>query len=114
MRYPHYLTKKIRENAVLLEAQHGQSVDGEEIVKAEHARYVNAIMTICGMYDGSGEFALTVGFPAKSGVGGGILGVIPRTMGIGVYAPALDKHGNSMAGVKVLAQLSRELDLSIY
>ena len=53
-------------------------------------------------------------FPAKSGVGGGILGVIPRTMGIGVYAPALDKHGNRMAGVKVLAQISRELDLGIF
>lgn len=66
------------------------------------------------MYDGSGEFALTVSFPAKSGVGGGSMGVIPRQMGVGVYAPSLDKHGNSVAGVQALARLSQAMDLSIY
>lgn len=89
-------------------------VTGERLFPAHYAKYVTATMATCGMYDGSGEFALEVGFPAKSGVGGGILGVIPRSMGIGVYAPALDRHGNSVAGVQALAQLSRELDLSIY
>ena len=89
-------------------------ITGERLFPAQYAKYVTATMATCGMYDGSGEFALEVGFPAKSGVGGGILGVIPRSMGIGVYAPALDKHGNSVAGVQALAQLSRELDLSIY
>ena len=86
----------------------------EHVFPAEYAKYVNATLATCGMYDGSGEFALHVGFPAKSGVGGGVMGVVPRRMGIGVFAPALDKHGNSVAGVKMLAELSSALDLSIY
>ena len=96
-------------------ANHGtHPVTGEQMFPAEFAKYVTATLATCGMYDGSGEFALNVGFPAKSGVGGGIMGVIPHRMGIGVFAPSLDKRGNSVAGMKVLEKLSQALDLSIY
>jgi len=66
------------------------------------------------MYDGSGEFALNVGVPAKSGVGGGIMAVVPFRMGIGVFSPALDEKGNSVAGKKILETISKKMQLSIF
>ena len=86
----------------------------ERIFPASLARYVNAILMTCGMYNGSGEFAIRVGIPAKSGVAGGIMAVVPTRMGIGIYGPALDHKGNSLAGIQLLERLSRELYLSIF
>ena len=68
----------------------------------------------CLLYTSSGEFATTVGIPAKSGVGGGIMANCPGRMGIGIYSPALDKKGNSVVGIKMLEALSRKWDLSIF
>lgn len=96
-------------------ANHGKlPITGERIFPAEYGTYVNAILMTCGMYDGSGEFAIKVGVPAKSGVGGGIMAVVPTRMGIGIYSPALNSKGNSIAGIKALEQLSQKLYLSIF
>jgi glutaminase len=83
-------------------------------VNPKYIRDILSVMYTCGMYNFAGEWAYKVGIPAKSGVSGGILGVVPNQMGIAVFSPPLDIHGNSVRGIKVFEALSRELNLHVF
>jgi glutaminase len=77
-------------------------------------RQTLSVMFTCGMYDGAGNWACNVGVPAKSGVGGGILAVINRQLGIGVFSPRLDAAGNSVRGQLACIHLAEELGLHVF
>ena len=87
---------------------------GKRLISSQTVRMVQTIMLTCGMYDGSGEFALRTGIPTKSGVGGGLLSVSKKKMGIGIYGPSLDKKGNCIAGCELLGYISEALHLHIF
>lgn len=88
-----------------------QPLTGEQVVSREVVRQVLSVMTTCGMYDAAGDWVTTVGIPAKSGVSGGVLGALSGQVGIGVFSPRLDRHGNSVRGVRVCERLSADMGL---
>lgn len=87
---------------------------GKRYLSGRTVRIVKTLMLTCGMYDGSGTYAVKVGIPTKSGVGGGLLCVSDKRAGIGVFGPALDAQGNSVAGVKMLESISQRLRLNLF
>jgi len=89
-------------------------VTGEQIVSPRVARDMLTVALTCGMYDYAGEWAYTVGIPAKSGVGGGIVGIIPGAGAVAVFSPRLDEHGNSVRGLRVFEALSEEFDMHLF
>lgn len=87
---------------------------GERALSAEFVKDLLSIMLSCGIYDYAGEWAYRVGIPAKSGVSGGIVAVVPGQFGIGVFSPRLDLHGNSVRGVRVCQSLSQMFGLHVF
>jgi glutaminase len=87
---------------------------GEQAVEPRYIQDILSVMYSCGMYDFSGEWSYSVGLPAKSGVGGGILAVVPGRLGIGVFSPPLDARGNSLRGIRVCTELSQKFGLHIF
>jgi glutaminase len=89
-------------------------VTREPVFNFEFIKDVLAVMFTCGLYDHAGEWAYSVGLPAKSGVGGGLLAVVNRQLGIAVYSPRLDAKGNSVRGILVCRELASRLGLHAF
>lgn len=89
-------------------------VTGEQAISSRYVDKVLSVMGSCGMYDYAGEWIYRVGMPAKSGVAGGVLAVLPGQFGIGVFSPRLDARGNSVRGVRVCTELSEAFNLHLF
>ncbi|MCK5781122.1 MAG: glutaminase [Flavobacteriales bacterium] len=87
---------------------------GKRIISIGRAKRINALMLTCGTYDAVGDVAYRVGLPAKSGVGGGIVAIVPGVLTVAVWSPGLDKKGNSLAGVKALELFTSYAENSIF
>jgi len=109
------MNTKMLSRAMLYLANDGvDPITGQIYITASQSKRINAVMLTCGHYDASGDFAFNVGLPAKSGVGGGIVAVVPEVMGICVWSPGLNANGNSLAGTKALELFTTKTGLSIF
>lgn len=106
--------KDLSRMALLLAHNGTDPITGEAIIPKRFVQIAKSFMVTCGMYNASGQFAIQVGLPAKSGVAGGILTLVQGELGIGVIGPALNSKGNSIAGVHLLETLSNHYDLSMF
>ncbi|MBD8497157.1 glutaminase A [Paenibacillus arenosi] len=106
--------KQLAHMALVLASDGVDPVTKQQVIPRRYIQIAKSFMVTCGMYNASGEFAIEVGLPAKSGVSGGILSVVPGKWGIGIIGPALNSKGNSVAGVQLLRSLSKDWDWSIF
>ncbi len=107
-------TKQLAKSILFL-ANHGiNPLTNEQVITVSQAKRINSLMLTCGHYDASGDFAFKVGLPGKSGVGGGIIALIPQKMALCVYSPKLNKQGNSLVGTKALELFTTKTGLSIF
>jgi glutaminase len=95
-------------------ARHGVSAGGTPFLTPNQAKRVNAVMLTCGTYDAAGEFAYRVGLPGKSGVGGGIVAIVPGRCSVAVWGPSLGPNGNSVAGIAALDAFTTRTGWSIF
>lgn len=101
--------------ATLFLANNGVApVRGEMVMSANQVKYVNSLLLTCGTYDAVGDFAYRVGLPGKSGVGGGIVAVMPGHFTVCVWSPGLDACGNSLAGIKALELFTTKTGVSVF
>lgn len=91
----------------------GRTPDGEQVLDSAINRQVLSVMATCGMYDSAGDWLTSVGIPAKSGVAGGPMGVLPGQLGIPAFSPRLDAHGNSTRGVRLFERMNNDMDLHL-
>lgn len=89
-------------------------ITGRRVFRPQNVSRLLSIMSTCGMYDFAGEWIFNIGLPAKSGVAGGILAVLPGQLGIGVFSPLLDSKGNSVRGIRACADLSADFGLHLF
>ncbi|MGJ8665855.1 MAG: glutaminase [Patiriisocius sp.] len=101
-------------NAFFAFANHGVCMRGNQCLTQKQAKRINAIMLTCGFYDEAGEFAFEVGLPGKSGVGGGIVALLPNHYVITTWSPPLNEKGNSYFGMQALEQFTTETKSSIF
>jgi glutaminase len=94
--------------------RHGLRADGSQLLSRSDTKRLNATMLTCGTYDNAGEFAYRVGLPAKSGIGGGILAVVPNRCTVAVWGPGLDQCGNSCAGLAALDAFTTQTGWSVF
>jgi len=109
------MNTKMLSRSMLYLANHGKDPINDNIyISPQQSKRINAVMLTCGHYDASGDFAFNVGLPGKSGVGGGIVAVIPKVMGIAVWSPGLNKQGNSLVGTEALKLFTSKTSMSIF